>query len=90
MKKLLYFCLLLTSTSLLAQEIRNSISLEGDWEFRIDSMDVGISEKWFSGSSENTIKLPGSMAENGFGYDITPDIEIYHYGIVHMEEAGLF
>ncbi len=75
MKKLLYFCLLLTSTSLLAQEIRNSISLEGDWKFRIDSMDVGISEKWFSGSSESTIKLPGSMAENGLGYDITTETE---------------
>ncbi|MEN8227771.1 MAG: sugar-binding domain-containing protein [Bacteroidota bacterium] len=75
MKKLWYFGLMLTCSSLWAQEIRNSISLEGEWGFRIDSMDVGISEKWYSGSSESTIILPGSMAENRLGYDVTPETE---------------
>jgi len=71
MKKLFYFCLLFTGCSIQIQEIRNSISLEGSWNFRIDSMDVGISEQWYSGLSGETIILPGSMAENGMGNEVT-------------------
>ena len=48
-----------------------TIDLSGEWSFRIDSLDKGIDEKWFNNSFEETIRLPGSMAENGKGDDIT-------------------
>ncbi len=49
----------------------NRINLAGDWKFKIDSLDAGISEKWFNDSFEETVILPGSMTENGKGDDVT-------------------
>lgn len=47
------------------------IDLSGEWQFSIDANDVGETEKWFNQDFEETVNLPGSMAENGKGYDIT-------------------
>lgn len=47
------------------------ISLAGDWRFKIDSLDKGITEKWFSKTLDDMIRLPGSMAQNLKGNDIT-------------------
>jgi len=47
------------------------INLSGTWQFKIDSMDVGIVEKWYSQKFTETVQLPGSMVENGKGNDIT-------------------
>ena len=51
------------------------IDLAGTWSFQIDSLDVGLAEQWFSKSFDDSITLPGSMAENGKGNDITVDTE---------------
>ena len=48
-----------------------TIDLTGTWQFRVDSLDKGISENWFNKNFDETIKLPGSMVENGKGNDIT-------------------
>ncbi len=50
-----------------------TIDLSGEWQFRIDSNDVGESEQWFSQSFEEKVELPGSMVENGKGYPVTLD-----------------
>jgi len=47
------------------------IDLSGDWNFSIDSLDVGIRESWFGNELEDTIHLPGSMTTNGIGNEIT-------------------
>jgi len=47
-----------------------TIDLSGQWAFRIDPDDKGVSEKWFSGELSDTIQLPGSMTTNGKGNDI--------------------
>jgi hypothetical protein len=49
----------------------HQIPLEGEWRFKIDSLDKGITEKWFSKVLDDHIHLPGSMAENLKGNDIT-------------------
>lgn len=49
------------------------ISLAGEWNFSLDSMDVGITEKWHSRSLEETVTLPGSMNTNGKGYPVTAE-----------------
>jgi len=71
MKKLLYLCLVLTGCSLQTPDIRESTSLEGEWKFRIDSLDVGISEQWYTDMFDQTVTLPGSMTDNGMGDDVT-------------------
>ncbi|MFD2725172.1 sugar-binding domain-containing protein [Hyunsoonleella rubra] len=47
------------------------MDLSGNWSFSIDSLDQGIQEKWFNISLKDSIKLPGSMPENGKGNDIS-------------------
>ncbi|MGN7986289.1 exo-beta-1,4-galactosidase [Pedobacter sp. 22226] len=48
-----------------------SISLEGKWRFKIDTKDEGIKGKWYSSVLPESVNLPGSMAENLKGDDIT-------------------
>ncbi|MFD2580922.1 sugar-binding domain-containing protein [Pedobacter vanadiisoli] len=48
-----------------------SISLAGKWRFKIDAKDEGIKGKWYSTVLPESVNLPGSMAENLKGDDIT-------------------
>jgi len=48
-----------------------TIDLKGKWRFKIDVKDEGIKQKWFSAVLPETVTLPGSMAENFKGDDIT-------------------
>jgi hypothetical protein len=47
------------------------ISLKGKWRFKTDVNDDGIRNKWFNTILPETVNLPGSMAENLKGDDIT-------------------
>ncbi len=66
--KLLTYIFLLFSSTLFSQ---TSVSLAGEWRFSMDANDNGIPEKWFSKQLEETIKLPGSMLENGKGNTVS-------------------
>ena len=48
-----------------------NIDLSGEWTFQTDPDDLGIAEKWYAKSLGDRIHLPGSMATNGKGYDVT-------------------
>ena len=50
-----------------------SISLAGRWSFKLDPKDAGQQEKWYAGKLDDSIKLPGSTAENGYGDDPAVD-----------------
>ena len=71
MKKLLILLLVLTSCAGNKENLRESISLAGEWKFKIDSLDQGIVQKWFDTDLEDSVRLPGSMAENGKGNDVS-------------------
>ncbi|WP_245957701.1 glycoside hydrolase family 2 TIM barrel-domain containing protein [Niabella yanshanensis] len=46
------------------------IDLAGHWSFRVDALDVGVKEQWFSKKLTDKVVLPGSMATNNKGDDI--------------------
>lgn len=71
MKKFLIFLLFTAGCANQNQEVRTSLSLEGEWKFRIDSLDQGVTERWYDKVFEETVRLPGSMAENGKGNDVS-------------------
>jgi len=71
MKKLLILLLVMTGCTSQKVDIRKSFSLAGEWKFRIDSLDHGIVNKWYNELAFETVRLPGSMAENGKGDDVT-------------------
>ena len=49
------------------------IDLAGTWSFRLDPKDVGVKQQWFAGNLPDTIKLPGSTTEAGYGDPISVD-----------------
>jgi len=51
----------------------SAISLAGQWSFRLDPKDAGQQEKWYASKLPDSIKLPGSTAENGYGDDLSVD-----------------
>lgn len=61
----------LTSCRSHNDEIRQTLSLAGEWKFRIDSLDEGIESKWYTDLSVESVNLPGSMAENNKGDAVT-------------------
>jgi hypothetical protein len=57
-----------------SSESRFSVrDLAGIWHFRMDPRDAGVGERWFLGRFEDTVHLPGSMAENRRGEPVTVD-----------------
>ncbi len=49
---------------------KNTIDLAGEWSFQVDSMDIGMIEKWFAKDLNDSVNLPGSMLTNGKGDDV--------------------
>jgi hypothetical protein len=71
MKKLLFLLFVIAGCASPKLEVRKSLSLAGEWKFRIDSLDQGIRENWFNTDFQEKVRLPGSMAENGKGDEVT-------------------
>jgi len=51
--------------------VAQTISLAGQWRFQLDRTDVGINDQWFTRKLDGTIRLPGSLPEQGIGDDIS-------------------
>jgi len=67
------FLISLILISVLSQNLmpQEKIPLKGKWQFAIDPLDEGNKNKWFAKAFEESINLPGSMAEYGKGFDIS-------------------
>ncbi|WP_298553327.1 sugar-binding domain-containing protein [uncultured Algibacter sp.] len=68
---ILTICLCLLALTACTEHQQKEMDLTGEWSFKIDSLDVGIQDNWFNTTLNDVVKLPGSMAENGKGNDIT-------------------
>jgi hypothetical protein len=51
-----------------------SVDLSGEWGFRLDTADQGSKEQWWEDAFEETIQLPGSLQEQGFGFVLEADL----------------
>lgn len=60
--------LLFLSSSLAGE---STIPLGGKWTFELDRSDAGINSRWFDRRLPGTIRLPGSLPEQGIGDDIS-------------------
>jgi len=49
----------------------NAIDLSGKWQFALDRNDAGIKEDWSRQEFKETIRLPGSLPEQGIGDPVT-------------------
>lgn len=71
--KILYLLSLFLFLISCEQHKNETIDLSGKWQFKMDTTDVGVKEKWFETNFLDTVQLPGSMVENGKGFEITLD-----------------
>lgn len=72
MKKALIIALAFSIfTGAAGQKEVQSLQLSGKWQFKADPSDQGIREQWYAQNFRNSVSLPGSMATNGLGDDIT-------------------
>ena len=71
MKKFIFLLLIIAGCNPGHEAIQTIFPLSGEWKFRIDSLDQGVENKWYSRLSGETVSLPGSMAENGKGQEVT-------------------
>jgi hypothetical protein len=69
--KISWLIFLLAGCTVRKDEIREKIPLAGEWKFRIDSLDQGIEQKWYNDLAVETVRLPGSMTENGKGDEVS-------------------
>lgn len=52
-------------------QVNEKHSLQGKWRFSLDPDDRGMTEKWQTRSLNDTIHLPGSLQEQGYGKDVS-------------------
>ncbi|OUJ72175.1 exo-beta-1,4-galactosidase [Hymenobacter crusticola] len=59
--------------SLLAEPLwaTDVLPLAGEWRCQLDPQDAGITARWFATRLAETVRLPGSLAENGKGDPIS-------------------
>ena len=70
MKILIWLLLLISGCSVEQKDPVQKLSLSGEWRFKIDSLHTGIENRWYEKVLDETVSLPGSMAENGKGYEV--------------------
>ncbi|MHC4518220.1 MAG: discoidin domain-containing protein [Planctomycetota bacterium] len=68
----LLVCIAACHSAAVAKESR---SLAGRWRFQSDPEKQGEVDRWFERELEETIRLPGSMPENGHGNEVTVETE---------------
>ena len=73
MRNTYIFIALLPMLSNCIHQANTTIDLSGTWKFQIDSLDQGITDKWFLSEMNDLIVLPGSMTTNGKGNEISVD-----------------
>jgi hypothetical protein len=72
-------CLALLSPSSGEAADRPQMDLSGPWEFRLDPLDVGRSERWFEGrvSFGRTVNVPGAWNAQGVGFESDEQLRRY-------------
>lgn len=51
----------------------STIPLAGQWQFEIDRQAVGVEQGWAARELAETVRLPGSLQEQGYGDEVTVD-----------------
>ncbi len=50
---------------------KEALNLAGPWRFQLDRADVGVSDRWFDRRLADTARLPGTLAGQGIGDDVS-------------------
>lgn len=64
----LVFLIALISCSSQKEYYRTAIGLEGQWQFALDTANIGIAQQWYLSELNDTINLPGTTDSNQKGF----------------------
>jgi len=81
------FFALLISCQQAPPEYRTQIDLSGEWQFALDSMNVGAQENWFSCDLSEIVQLPGTTDENKKGR-LNHDTTTMHLNRIYIYEGA--
>jgi hypothetical protein len=58
---------------------RPSLDLCGEWEFKLDPLDVGRAEKWYESREpyQRKVRVPGAWNAQGFGFESEEQLRAY-------------
>jgi beta-galactosidase/beta-glucuronidase len=69
------------------EDFRNVLELEGEWQFALDSNDVGIEKQWYLKNLDDVIQLPGTTDSNKKGI-LNTDTTLAHLNRVYKYEGA--
>jgi hypothetical protein len=75
----------LLATSLAAPRPRPSISLNGEWQFKLDPLDVGREQEWYKPGQpyDRTIPVPGAWNAQGVAFESEQHLHDYEQRLLN-------
>jgi hypothetical protein len=72
-----------------ARERRPSIDFSGEWEFKLDPLDVGRAQKWFEATLpyERRIRVPGAWNAQGVAFKSAEQLRAYEEKCLEEQKA---
>ena len=83
----LFILVIISSCQQAPPEYRTKIDLSGQWQFALDSLDIGEHESWFSKDFSETVQLPGTTDENHKGR-LNHDTTTMHLNRIYTYEGA--
>ncbi|WP_218157922.1 sugar-binding domain-containing protein [Pustulibacterium marinum] len=69
------------------RKFRTKLKLSGEWEFALDTANIGIKEKWFANSFSENVSLPGTTDTNKKGF-VNTDTTTLHLNRPYTYEGA--
>lgn len=87
-----YFILLIAivSCNTKTEQCREYISLEGEWQFVLDTLQIGEKQKWYLSDFDDSVKLPGTTDLNKKGFLNTDTTTMHLNRIVKYEGVAWY
>ncbi len=76
--------------SINTEAVNNKINLSGTWNFKLDSTDLGLAQKWYSSQLPDKINLPGTTDDAGFGIPNTLKPELEKPQVLHLTRKNSY
>ena len=83
----LLISILIISCNTSNENYRQSINLSGNWQFALDTANIGINKKWFNQDLNDSINLPGTTDLNKKGFKNT-DTTTMHLSRVYKYQGA--
>ena len=81
---LLFIILLACNTN--KKDPRSYVDLQGEWQFALDTAQIGEQEQWYLNNFDDKVLLPGTTDENKKGY-LNKDTTTYHLNRIYKYEG---